>query len=474
MKIMNLKRNKIYIYLFLLVCATIFLGIGYAQISGIDLSVSGDASLEGQTGIFINNVSYSNSNNANEELSKINTYYGTTLNTEIVLNNNITSSITYEVTIYNASDKTQKYTGVVYDENFYDNSDITYEVNNLSIGDSLQSNHSVTFTITYKYIDNLENITNITLNSYLNFSFEDQTFTITYIDFTGDTSNLLSIIPDTGGTIVFNNTTGIPSNISVIGANYNYENPPTLLLTNVTANVTITALPESGGSGTANDPYINYANTYTTNNLETGITTFPNVAGEPQVTVDESGNITNFEFTSTESITYESGETLDTGIIAFNGSAFTINLTFQSDLSANAGKYIVSALEKDEDDLYSGFAIQAVSTTSIRIATFNKVANVNGSLTASSTATVSNLTVTDNTYKLVVKYDKEGYESSSVYYALLKITVGGKTTSLKNSSSSSTRVPTSLDNASITLAGNGLNSNNSLDMTVTKFSVEKS
>ena len=61
------KKNKKHsfrnspIFLVLIVIATIFLGIGYAQVANIELKVSGTATIESSEGIVISDISYFNS-----------------------------------------------------------------------------------------------------------------------------------------------------------------------------------------------------------------------------------------------------------------------------------------------------------------------------------------------------------------------------------------------------------------------------
>ncbi|MBR3210128.1 MAG: hypothetical protein IKF82_07705 [Bacilli bacterium] len=66
-------------------------------------------------------------------------------------------------------------------------------------------------------------------------------YSINYIDFTGDISGLRTRIGSEGGTITFNNTTGIPEFVLVTGANSDYNSETHVLtLTNVTSNITVT------------------------------------------------------------------------------------------------------------------------------------------------------------------------------------------------------------------------------------------
>ena len=160
------------LFFFLLICLfTLFLGIGYAQITEIELNVEGTAKMNKQTEVFISDVVYKNNYNANVDSSKINTYYQTLLDSTVSLGSSSDSTITYEITIINLSDTAKKYSETVYDSLFYDNNNITFQLNGLDTNTILQTGESVTFTITFQYSgsDTSQNI----LNSYLNFHFED-------------------------------------------------------------------------------------------------------------------------------------------------------------------------------------------------------------------------------------------------------------------------------------------------------------
>lgn len=471
------KLNRYHIFLLALFSFSIFLGIGYAQVSNINLSIDGEATLAGQTGVFINNVSYSSGNNIDANLSDIKTYVGTMLNTKVVLNDNYNSSITYEVTIVNTSDSVKQFTGVEYDESFYDNEDIIYELNNINVGDLLNPNESVTFTITFKHKENQASYPNNLLNSYLNFNFEDPVYTVTYIDFTGDTSGLISSIPITGGTIVFNETTGIPSNITVTGADYDYSSSPTLVLSNVTGNVTITNT--SVIHGTWEDPLINNTNdSYDPSNVPAGETIqFDNAPGKPKVRKDEDGNVTDFAFTDVGSsgldITTSGG--IDTGLMPLDGKGFVIDLVATFNVvknGENSGRYFLSALEPTSSGAttYKGFAF-AVTKSNARIGLYgSSSASVN---TGSNNATwgqrvqqTGNLTTGNISHTIHVEYTPG---TSDTDFGSLTWSVDGNSYTYSDSS-----IPASLANATITVGTLGVEHTRDMaSMVVTSFQISK-
>ena len=138
----HIKRVKLIILLITVSCC--FLGIGYASIANINLSLTGTAQLDKQTGIVISSVVIDNYSGVNPDLSEINTYYKTMLDSKIVLGSDPTSYITYQVTITNLSDKNKIFKDVVYDSEFYDNDTITYELVGLNVDDAIAAGESKT------------------------------------------------------------------------------------------------------------------------------------------------------------------------------------------------------------------------------------------------------------------------------------------------------------------------------------------
>lgn len=167
----HIKRVKLIILLITVSCC--FLGIGYASIANINLSLTGTAQLDKQTGIVISSVVIDNYSGVNPDLSEINTYYKTMLDSKIVLGSDPTSYIAYQVTITNLSDKNKIFKDVVYDSEFYDNDTITYELVGLNVDDEIAAGESKTFTLKFKYADQEATPTNSLLNSVINFNFSN-------------------------------------------------------------------------------------------------------------------------------------------------------------------------------------------------------------------------------------------------------------------------------------------------------------
>ena len=158
-------------FAFLIVVSTLFLGIGYASVSGVTLNLVGTANVVKYRAVIITNVEYVSNNDADLTNSYINDYWGSSLNSSIALGNSLNSTITYRVTVLNNTSNTSLFEDAIYSEQFYDNEDITFELSGINIGDSIAPGASKSFNITFKYDSNLESITDNTLNSYINFKF---------------------------------------------------------------------------------------------------------------------------------------------------------------------------------------------------------------------------------------------------------------------------------------------------------------
>ena len=156
----------------LIIIATLLMGIGYASVNSVTLDIAGKVTAKEQDGVYIKSVKYIKDNNANLELSKINNYYQTMLYSSVALSSTDTSSsITYYITIYNNSDKNYYFKDTLFSDAFYDNKDITFSLEGLEKGDIIDPHSELSFSITFKYNNNITEITNNILNSYLNFKF---------------------------------------------------------------------------------------------------------------------------------------------------------------------------------------------------------------------------------------------------------------------------------------------------------------
>lgn len=177
----------------LIIISTCFLSIGYAALSETYFNISGNASAKPFEGMFISNAEYYSNNGADLANSKIENYIEAMLHTNITLSpTDTSSSITYQVTIFNNSDSLKQFTGVTYLDGLYSNNDITYTLNGLNVKDTIPKGESKTFTITFSY-DRISTITNNQLESYLNFNF----------DYYFEEENDVDIVIEVGGSYEF-------------------------------------------------------------------------------------------------------------------------------------------------------------------------------------------------------------------------------------------------------------------------------
>lgn len=157
--------------LFLVSVAVLFIGVGYASINSIILDLTGNVNVGVQKNVFITNVEYVSSINANTNNSQILNYIATTMQSTIVLSTtNANSEIIYKVSVYNNSQNTYKFFDVVYAEENYDNPDIICEIqdNGFKIGDTIAPAEQKDIYVKFKYKDS-KIATNNILNSYINF-----------------------------------------------------------------------------------------------------------------------------------------------------------------------------------------------------------------------------------------------------------------------------------------------------------------
>ena len=78
-------KSKVYLYFSVLICfATLFMGVGYAALNSISLGISAAVTPDLQNGVFITEVKYNSSVNANLEESNIISAYQTNLNSHIL------------------------------------------------------------------------------------------------------------------------------------------------------------------------------------------------------------------------------------------------------------------------------------------------------------------------------------------------------------------------------------------------------
>ena len=233
----------------------------------------------------------------------------------------------------------------------------------------------------------------------------------------------------------------------------------------------------SGGSGTSNDPYINTATTYDPGSItdEDGYYVFSEIDGEPEVVV-EDGKIVSFTYTNIGSgVTVVNGTGVDTGILALDGNSFVIDLVATYDVTkngTNSGKNVISALEPTATGAttYKGFAF-FVTKSNAQLGLYGSTSSAintssNRATWGTKIDTSANHTTGTVSHTLHIEYTPGATSSSS---GTLVWTIDNNTYT-----STSSSIPTSLNNATITVGTLGVE--HTCDMTnmvITSFSVTK-
>jgi hypothetical protein len=236
----------------------------------------------------------------------------------------------------------------------------------------------------------------------------------------------------------------------------------------------------NSGTGTTNDPYINNGNTYDPSVISDGTSVlFVNVPGKPQATKDAQGNVISFEYTdlSENNPLVITNNKVETGVLALDGNAFSIHVKFKATLSQNNNKFIVSALEQNSNNTYSGFSA-SVSNNVFKLNSYTNRSRSSqtGLLTANANTNTPSSAVSsgEHTFDITITYDPTGGNGYGVLEMTLSVDgVAQKVASIKNKKNSSD-VPKTLTNAVVTLGGNGIdNSDNINNMSVIEFSVTR-
>ena len=233
------KYNKKYnLFSFLLVVASMIMGIGYATVNSVVMEIKGTATADILNDVYItsaNVLSY----NDNLPKATINMFHKTVLNSSVILDyNDPNSDISIKITICNTTNDNYKFKGVEYmlGENTYSNEGITYYLTGLNKDDILKKGESVTFDITFHFKDYILSEDN-TLNSYLNFDFEKlNVYSITY---NGIVNNNYPTFAYEGDDLDILFTDVIPKKVFVSNVeNYSY-NDGLLSINNILGNVII-------------------------------------------------------------------------------------------------------------------------------------------------------------------------------------------------------------------------------------------
>ena len=129
------------------------MSIGYARVGSVTSELVGLVNAKKATGVFIYDATINASSPADVYESNISILYSTMMQSRVVLNENVNSTLTMNITIYNKSDDDVYFDKTVYGENFYDNNNIDFTLSGITHGQKLSKNDNVSFTMTFKYTD---------------------------------------------------------------------------------------------------------------------------------------------------------------------------------------------------------------------------------------------------------------------------------------------------------------------------------
>ena len=246
----NKKLHLSFIYLIII----LFITIGFSSFSS-NLSIDGEISFKTQKDIRISNITVTN--NTNEATSN-NEKYNVNSITSTVNLPNASSTITYLIEVKNKGNVEQGIYEIkeIY-KNVNTNEDSNLEIKNNTINlkeslcddddpDQCSLGSTTTFEITIGYKENGYNSNNLEHSIELDFDFR-RMFSITYVDFSGDTNNLPNKVIDGDNiSINFDSTSGIPTSTIVTGGIGNYSNP-NLIITDILDDIIITGTFENSG-----------------------------------------------------------------------------------------------------------------------------------------------------------------------------------------------------------------------------------
>lgn len=172
------KKSKILIksIVFLIVIAFAFMSVGYAEITDVELGIKGKIEANNQEGVFITGITQLSAVNADTINSKMDSFIKTTVDTKIVLGNSLDSSITYQINLYNNSDKEYVFIDIMTaetEDNIYSSENIEIELNGIErCITTIGAKDKITYTVTFKYLENAD-LSNNTLMDKLNFRFQE-------------------------------------------------------------------------------------------------------------------------------------------------------------------------------------------------------------------------------------------------------------------------------------------------------------
>lgn len=150
-----------------IVCSFIFcfMAIGYAEVSD-KLTITGNANLSPQTGVYIVDASYGGGDGA----ININAYVSTTMNSTVTLKENGDSTLLLNIKVYNSNQEIYAFNTIKYMQETIDNENIGFSLPVLKQGDEVAVGGFLEFEVLFSYKNQQEILSNV-LNSVLNYEF---------------------------------------------------------------------------------------------------------------------------------------------------------------------------------------------------------------------------------------------------------------------------------------------------------------
>lgn len=493
---MKTRKKIISFTAIFLFVGSLFLLIGYAQVA-YDLTVTGNISMNSQSGVVIKNIVEASKSGSNTE-GTITNYVATTLTTNIELDQSGSSSIIYAIQIENTDTYSYKFTNILPNVATLENNLETYtnryvrptilsssEVSSLfpsatnviGLNDQLPASSTRTVYVKFSYDSSVINNGTVS-NEYtsletglINLLFK-KVYSITY---TNITNNNYPITIAHGENLAITFTGDVPSNLIITGTtsnttyvngtDYTYNNG-ILTFNNVTENLEIAKSSSSVIHDTTTTTY-----DYTTLQPNSNII-FDRIAGAPHVITDENGKVISFEYTtaSTENpVSFTPGNSINTGVLAFDGTGYTIHLEYTMDTSANGSKQILTAMQKLNGNKYAGFAFFVSSATQYYFNATVSGTNINSTPFGTRMGNGWGTTAGSKNYTFDLTYTPS--PNKSVTISLSPITNGDNP--YQANSNALSYFPDNLDDATIYIGGNTANTNRDVTMTVTAFSIVK-
>lgn len=190
--------------------------------------------------------------------------------------------------------------------------------------------------------------------------------------------------------------------------------------------------------------------------------------------VDVNNRVTSYTIDTTNStsggLAVLPGENIDTGVIAFDGHAFTIHIVFKTNLANENGNFVLTALQPNGNN-YDGFSLYNYNSGYLRIATyFNRPrSSTTGLLTPNSYSTLSSSALTgERTFDVTINYNPTGYNGQPIITGSL---VGGYSGRYIRGNNT---VPSNLSNATFTIGGNGIDGQDDMNnLTILELTITK-